>query len=182
MSTTAAEAQIPVQTPPDRVTADPVAAPLAASTESTAAMPASVESKDKDSKAGKSKGKDSKGKKGKDSKATNDAGEASGSPSVSAHPRAARSVAQAKSWGGLAGFFIAGYLSLPTGTLAEAALRALVAGSLCYVVAWAGAVFAWRRLIVIEIKGREQQLMSLQTAQSEPMATAVEPSRARTAS
>jgi predicted lipid-binding transport protein (Tim44 family) len=89
-----------------------------------------------------------------------DAPDASGSPSVAAHPRAARSVARAKGWGGLAGFAIAGYLSLPTGTLAEAGLRALVAGSVCYVVAWAGAVFVWRRLVVLEIKSREQQLLA----------------------
>jgi predicted lipid-binding transport protein (Tim44 family) len=81
-------------------------------------------------------------------------------PSVAAHPRAARSVARAKSWGGLAGFVIAGYLSLPTGTLAEAGLRALVAGSVCYVATWAGAVFVWRRLVVLEIKSREQELLA----------------------
>lgn len=89
-----------------------------------------------------------------------DAPDASGSPSVAAHPRAARSVARVKGWGGLAGFAIAGYLSLPTGTLADAGLRALVAGSVCYVVAWAGAVFVWRRLVVLEIKSREQQLLA----------------------
>lgn len=95
-----------------------------------------------------------------DSKSVRDAPDASGAPSVAAHPRAARSVARAKGWGGLAGFLIAGYLSLPTGTLAGAALRALVAGSVCYVAAWAGAVFVWRRLVVLEIKNREQQLLA----------------------
>lgn len=81
-------------------------------------------------------------------------------PSVAAHPRAARAVGRAKAWGGLAGFVLAGYLSLPTGTLAEAGMRALMAGSVCYVAAWAGAVFVWRRLVVIELKGREQQLLA----------------------
>jgi hypothetical protein len=110
----------------------------------------------------KAKEKEPKGKKSKGStpKSAKDAPDTSGSPSVAAHPRAARSVARAKGWGGLAGFFIAGYLSLPTGTLAEAGLRALVAGSVCYVAAWAGAVFVWRRLVVLEIKGREQQLLA----------------------
>jgi hypothetical protein len=83
---------------------------------------------------------------------------AAGGPSIAAHPRAARGVARAKGWGALAGFLLGGYLSLPTNTLAEAALRALAAGTVCYVVAWAGAVFLWRRLVVLEIKGREQQL------------------------
>ena len=35
-----------------------------------------------------------------------------------------------------------------------------MAGVVCYVVAWAGAVFAWRRLVMIEIKAREQQLLT----------------------
>ena len=77
-------------------------------------------------------------------------------PNVAAHPRAARAVARAKSWGGLVGFLLGGYLSLPTNTLAGAGLRALVAGVVCYVVAWGGAVFLWRRLVMLEIKAREQ--------------------------
>lgn len=81
-------------------------------------------------------------------------------PSVAAHPRAARSVARAKGWGGLIGFLLGGYMSLPTNTLAAAGLRALVAGLVCYVAVWAGAVFVWRRLVMLEIKGREQQLMA----------------------
>jgi len=98
-------------------------------------------------------------KKGK-KKTKGDAGAASERPSVAAHPKAAHSVARAKGWGGLAGFLIAGYLSLPTSTLAEAGLRALVAGSICYVAAWAGAVFVWRRLVMVELRNREQQQIS----------------------
>ena len=98
-------------------------------------------------------------KKGK-KKTKADAGTASEQPSVAAHPKAALSVARAKGWGGLAGFLIAGYLSLPTSTLAEAGLRALVAGSICYVAAWAGAVFVWRRLVMVELRNREQQQIS----------------------
>jgi|GEM_PF-998269 hypothetical protein len=107
-----------------------------------------------DAKAGK-KAKSDKGSKRSRSKSDL----STDRPSVAAHPRAARGVARAKGWGGLAGFTLAGYFSLPTGTLAEAALRALIAGCVCYVVAWAGAVFAWRRIVMIEIKGREQQLL-----------------------
>jgi hypothetical protein len=130
-----------------------VGAPQTAQPES-AGKPAAPSSK-------KSKGKESKGKKSKTSSPKSDKNDSDTSepPSIAAHPRAARSVARAKSWGGLGGFFIAGYLSLPTGTLAETGLRALVAGSVCYVAAWAGAVFVWRRLVVLEIKGREQQLL-----------------------
>ncbi len=106
--------------------------------------------------ADKTAEKKEKGKK----KTKTDAGTASDKPSVAAHPKAARSVARAKGWGGLAGFLIAGYLSLPTSTLAEAGLRALVAGSVCYVAAWAGAVFVWRRLVMVELRNREQQQIS----------------------
>jgi hypothetical protein len=88
------------------------------------------------------------------------AGESSGTPSVAAHPRAVRAVARAKGWGGLIGFLLGGYLSLPTNTLAASGLRALVAGLVCYVAVWAGAVFLWRRLVVLEIKGREQRLLA----------------------
>ncbi len=64
-----------------------------------------------------------------------------------------------KSWGGLLGFMFTGYVSLPTSTIAEAGLRALIAGVVCYVASWAGAVFVWRRLVILEIKAREQQLI-----------------------
>ncbi len=115
--------------------------------------------KEKAAKAGKGKDdkkKGKKGKKGEDEDADEDAGE--GGPSVAGHPRAVRAVARAKSWGGLTGFVLGGYLSLPTNTVAAAGLRALIAGVVCYVVVWAGAVFLWRRLVILEIKGREQQL------------------------
>ena len=100
-----------------------------------------------------------KGKKGKKGKDTAPAGADDGAPSVAAHPRAVRSIALAKGWGGLVGFLLAGYLSLPTSTLAGAAARALVAGVVCYVAAWGAAVFVWRRLVMLEIKAREQELV-----------------------
>jgi hypothetical protein len=117
----------------------------------------------KDAKKGAKSGKADKGKKGKKGNdAEADAGEQpdGAAPSIAAHPRAARAVARAKSWGGLAGFVVAGYMALPTNTLAAAGLRALIAGVVCYVVTWAGAVFVWRRLVMLEIKGREQKLLA----------------------
>ncbi|MHB8233122.1 MAG: hypothetical protein ACYDHT_00560 [Solirubrobacteraceae bacterium] len=111
-------------------------------------------------------GKAAKGKKGKEEKGKGKKGKADAevagedTPSIVGHPRAARAVARAKGWGGLFGFLLGGYLSLPTATPADAGLRALLAGIVCYVVAWAGAVFAWRRIVVIEIKAREQKLHS----------------------
>jgi len=164
----ATEAGAVLDAPPSDGAAAPVAAPPTAPQPADAASSsasADKASKDKpNDKASKDKanGKDTKFKKAKSGgpKDSKGATEASDSPSVAAHPRAARTVAQAKAWGGLAGFFVAGYFSLPTSTLAEAALRALVAGSVCYVAAWAGAVFVWRRLVMIELKGREQHLLA----------------------
>ena len=98
---------------------------------------------------------------------------------MAAHPRAARGIARAKSWGGLIGFTLGGYLSLPTNTIAGAGLRALVAGVVCYVAVWAGAVFLWRRLVMLEIKGREQELIAaVQAARArseQPAAPGVSP-------
>ncbi|HEX3518185.1 MAG TPA: hypothetical protein VHT29_04035 [Solirubrobacteraceae bacterium] len=110
----------------------------------------------KPAKAEKAK-KEKKGKK-KD-KSGEETESAEGGPSIAAHPRAVRAVARAKSWGGLLGFLAGGYLSLPTATPIEAGLRALAAGVVCYVVTWAGSLFAWRRVVVIEIKAREAQLL-----------------------
>ncbi|HEY2719102.1 MAG TPA: hypothetical protein VGI52_05685 [Solirubrobacteraceae bacterium] len=80
--------------------------------------------------------------------------------SLAAHPRAARRVAECKAWGGLAGFFIGGYLSLSSNTLLDASFRALLTGIVCYVAVWGAAVFLWRRLIVAELRQREHELSS----------------------
>jgi hypothetical protein len=140
-------------------------APAEAAPESKAAAKKAAKSEPqaKDAKKGGKSAKTEKGKKGKKGKDTEaSAGEQAdgGAPSIAAHPRAARAVARAKSWGGLAGFVLAGYMALPTNTLAAAGLRALIAGVVCYVVTWAGAVFLWRRLVMLEIKGREQKLLA----------------------
>ncbi len=80
------------------------------------------------------------------------------------HPRAVRGIARSKAWGGLGGFLLGGYLSLPTHALPEAGLRALAAGVICYVAAWAGAVFLWRRLVVAELRDAQQQLLATEIA------------------
>jgi hypothetical protein len=144
----------------DEETAAPVAAPPLA--------PEKPDKKAAKAKDAKKDGKDKKAKKGKKAEEDSAGGdsEATG-PNVAAHPRAARAVARTKSWGGLAGFVLGGYLSLPTNTLAATGLRALIAGVVCYVVAWAGAVFVWKRLVILELKGREQQLIgATQTARA----------------
>ncbi|HYM66353.1 MAG TPA: hypothetical protein VEW68_03600 [Patescibacteria group bacterium] len=170
----AAEATVAAEAPPTEATAAPVAASPEPRTPAPGPSPAAA-------KAGKAK-KAEKAKKGaKGSKAAEPAGDG---PSVAAHPRAARGVAQAKSWGGLAGFLLGGYLSLPTNTIAGAGLRALLAGVVCYVAVWAGAVFLWRRLVILEIKGREQQLLAaaLKANAGESPASSIQRPGARAAS
>jgi predicted lipid-binding transport protein (Tim44 family) len=139
--------------------------------------------------AGKAEKKGAKAdKKGeKKGKGEKDAGgeELGGAPNIAAHPRAARSVARVKGWGGLAGFVLAGDLSLPTNTLAGAGLRALVAGVVCYVAAWGGAVFVWRRLVMLELRSREHQIaaaVQATRARRELPAPGAERASARTAS
>lgn len=154
-------------------------APTLVEAPSTAAPVKAPEIKSAPESAKGEKPAKAKGKKGKEVQAG--AAEAGAEPSIAAHPRAARAVGRAKGWGGLFGFLLGGYLSLPTATFLDAGLRALLAGVVCYVVAWAGAVFAWRRLVVIEIKAREQQLITAAKQRESGGAPAVERAGARAA-
>lgn len=86
---------------------------------------------------------------------------------VSEHPRASRFVRQAHEAAGLGGFLLGGWMSLHTHTLADALLRALVAGVACQMVVWAAAVMLCRHLIVAEIKSREDALMKAAAARLE---------------
>jgi hypothetical protein len=74
-------------------------------------------------------------------------------PSVANHPRARYQVRRAKGWGGIGGFAIAAYLGhqagIPTFDVVE---RALAAGIVGYMLAWACAVTVWRHLVLAELK------------------------------
>jgi hypothetical protein len=105
-------------------------------------------------KTDKDKGKKAKDK-AKDKKAKQANATESGGLSVAAHPRASAQVRKAKGWGGLAAFLITGYLSLSHGVTADiAGMRALAAGVVGYVLAWACAVMVWRQLMVAEIRAK----------------------------
>jgi hypothetical protein len=91
--------------------------------------------------------KDKKGKKGKGG------ADASTGPSVAAHPRASYQVRKAKGWGGMAGFGIAAYLSYKAGVpTVDLGLRAIIAGIVGYMLAWACAVTVWRHLVLAELR------------------------------
>jgi hypothetical protein len=102
----------------------------------------------KDDKANDAKETGKKGKKGKKGEAGASAG-----PSVAAHPRASYQVRRAKGWGGLAGFAIAAYMSHKAGVpMFDLGLRAIIAGMVGYMLAWACAVTVWRQLVQAELR------------------------------
>lgn len=97
---------------------------------------------------GKKKGK--KDKKGK--------GAAASGPSVAGHPRASYQVRRAKGWGGIAGFAIAAYVSHKAGVPTfDVGLRAIVAGMVGYMLAWACAVTVWRHLVLAELRAAHER-------------------------
>ncbi|HEY1520565.1 MAG TPA: hypothetical protein VGL69_04810 [Solirubrobacteraceae bacterium] len=104
-------------------------------------------------KADKSADKAAGGEKGNDKKKKKGADGAAGAPSVANHPRARYQVRRAKGWGGIAGFAIAAYLGyqagIPTFDVGE---RALAAGIVGYMLAWACAVSVWRHLVLAELR------------------------------
>jgi hypothetical protein len=98
--------------------------------------------------AEKDEKQDKKEKKGKKGKA-----DASAGPSLATHPRASYQVRRAKGWGGVAGFGIAAYLSHKAGVpLVDLGLRAIIAGMVGYLLAWACAVTVWRQLVLAELR------------------------------
>jgi hypothetical protein len=102
-------------------------------------------------KAEKDEGKRAKEDKGK--KKGKGAGDASAGPSIAAHPRASYQVRRAKGWGGLIGFGLAAYVSYKAGVPTfDLGLRALIAGIVGYMLAWACAVTVWRHLVLAELR------------------------------
>ena len=76
-----------------------------------------------------------------------------------AHPKARASIARAKGWGGLGGFMVALLLSLHAGAPPFiAGLRALGAGVVTFVAAWAVAVAVWRQLAIAEVERARRAL------------------------
>jgi len=90
-------------------------------------------------------------------------------PSVASHPRAGAQVARAKSAGGLAGFALAALLSWRAHVpMPDLLLRAIVAGTVTYVVAWAAAVAVWRHLVLAELRAVRVRLAAERAAAAIP--------------
>lgn len=100
-------------------------------------------------------------KKEKDAKKPEKAAGSGQEPRVrlSAHPRAARHIAMAKGWGGIAGFVIVAYFSMQAGMPAfYAVFRGLVGGIGFSTLAWAAAVAVWRQLAVAEVHAARRRM------------------------
>jgi hypothetical protein len=71
---------------------------------------------------------------------------------VAEHARAPASIRRWRGWAGFAGLILATWFSLRAGVPAfDAVLRGLLCGLAAQFVAWAGAVIAWRHLVIAEL-------------------------------
>lgn len=78
---------------------------------------------------------------------------------VSAHPRAQRSILRSKAYAGLVGFVLVAFFSHQAGVEPfEVGLRALLAGIVCYLAAWAAAVALWQKLVVAEAQAQADKI------------------------
>jgi hypothetical protein len=72
---------------------------------------------------------------------------------IGAHPRARRSVRRARALGGLLGFLMTIALSHNAGVPAfDATARALIAGVVVHLAAWAIAVAVWKQIMLAELE------------------------------
>lgn len=104
-----------------------------------------------------------KAKKGQDEEASGAAAgpDTSGGLRLTDHPRARRTIATAKGWGGLAGFglglLLATRAGLPT---SDAILRAIMIGAIAYLLVWAVAVVVWKQIARAEIEEMRRILVA----------------------
>jgi hypothetical protein len=81
-----------------------------------------------------------------------------GTPKIAEHPVAARQVARVRAWAALIGFVVAFWLSRRAGLpFPESGARAIAAGVVCRLLAWAAVVSLWRQLIPAEIEARRRR-------------------------
>ena len=78
---------------------------------------------------------------------------------VSAHPRAQRSIARLKAFGGLIGFVVGFWIASKNGLPSwDVGFRALVGGTAGYVLLWLAAVTFWRQYVLAEFRGAQKRL------------------------
>lgn len=80
--------------------------------------------------------------------------------SLKAHGASQRRIALAKGWGGCAFFTLALFLSLRAGVpVGEALMRAVPAGVVGLLLAWAAAIAVTRHLLLAQIEHHRQRLL-----------------------
>jgi hypothetical protein len=86
---------------------------------------------------------------------------------LDAHPRARRSIARAKAFGGVAGFVIGLWLGSRAGLPAwDTGVRALAGGVAGWLLVWVAAVQIWKQLIIGEYRAAEaKRAQALKTRQ-----------------
>src|SRR5919109_1718822 len=99
------------------------------------------------------------------------------SVSVAAHPRAKASIRRIRARTGLAAFALVLFLSLSSDVSGqEAAVRALIAGIVANLAAWACALAVWRQLVIAEMRvvaeARRERLRQRAEAAAEANAAA----------
>jgi hypothetical protein len=93
------------------------------------------------------------------------------------HPDSGPALRRIRAAGGLAGFGVAVLIGLEQGApFATMILRALEVGLASQVVAWAGGVLVWKRLLIAQAGAvaRSRRLKAAQAAQSGPIGARVE--------
>jgi hypothetical protein len=81
-----------------------------------------------------------------------------GKPKISEHPIAARQIARVRAWAALIGFVAGFWLSRRAGLpFPESGARAIAAGIVLRLLAWAAIVALWRQLIPAEIEARRRR-------------------------
>jgi hypothetical protein len=97
------------------------------------------------------------------------------SVSVAAHPRAKASIRRIRARTGLAAFALVLFLSLSSDVSGqEAAVRALIAGIIGNLAAWACALAVWRQLVIAELRVVEEARRERARARAEAAAAKAE--------
>jgi uncharacterized membrane protein YccC len=95
-------------------------------------------------------------------------------PRISHYPKAQRQIDNAKAWGGLGLFLLIGFVSMQQGLPAfTIGFRALVAGMIGYVVAWAIALVVWRQVAINEVESLRARMIADNEAEAAERAAQV---------
>jgi uncharacterized membrane protein YccC len=95
-------------------------------------------------------------------------------PRISHYPKAQQQINNAKAWGGLVLFLLIGFVSMQQGLPAfTVGVRALVAGMIGYIVAWAIALVVWRQVAINEVESLRKRMLADHEAQAADRAAQV---------